>query len=146
MLASNLKAYVIDDQRSMRSIILALLRQLGITQIQEAENSPQALDMLTVSQNRPDFILCDLHMEKGGGIEFMNGLRRHEVLRELHIPVILLTGEDDPMIIGVSQQVGAAAVLHKPCSLAELAKAVGNVVGFTITLPTCNHGMAGKGA
>lgn len=146
MSASSLKAYVIDDQRSMRSIIMTLLRQLGITQLTEAESGSQALDILSTSQNKPDFILCDLYMEKGGGIDFINGIRRHERLRELHIPIILLTGEEDQMILGVGQQVGAAAVLHKPCSLAELAKAIGKVVGFNIAPIMEHRASAGQNA
>lgn len=138
MLASQLKAYVIDDQRSMRSIILGLLRRLNVTQITEAEGGAEALELLTKSRELPDFILCDLYMEHGGGIDFMNALRRDEKLRNFHIPVILLTGEDDPIILGVGQQVGAAAVLHKPCSLIDLAQTIGTAVGFTLT-PVAEH-------
>jgi CheY-like chemotaxis protein len=131
--ASELKAYIIDDQRSMRSIIQMLLRQLGIKHITEAEDGAHALDLLISSQDRPDFILCDLYMENGDGIAFINSIRRHEQLRDLLIPVILLTGETDPMILGVGQQVGAAAILQKPCSAPALAKAISTAVGYTIT-------------
>lgn len=131
---AELKATIIDDQRSMRSIIQMLLRQLGITHITEAENGGQALEQLArSSQDRPDFILCDLYMENGDGIAFINSLRRHEHLRDLLIPVILLTGETDPMILGVGEQVGAAAVLQKPCSAPELAKAISTAVGYNIS-------------
>ncbi len=133
MSATSLKALVIDDQHSMRSILLALLRKLNITQVKEAENGERAVEMLLKDSEKPDFILCDLYMDKGGGIDFINQIRRQDALKNLNIPVILLTGESDPMILNVGRQVGAAAILKKPCSLNELAKTIGGVVGFDLT-------------
>jgi two-component system chemotaxis response regulator CheY len=134
MSASDLKAFIIDDQKTMRSIVRGLLHQLGITDVTEAENGKSAFEMLKRAAAPPDFILCDLYMENGDGLEFINSLRRDETTKLQHIPVILLTGEHDKLLLEVSQQIGAVVVLYKPCGIKELASAISKVVGFNLPL------------
>ncbi len=130
---SSLKALIIDDQHTMRTIIMSLLRKLDIADVIEAENGERAIELLLKQNPKPDFIICDLHMDKGGGIDFINAMRRKDELKSLQIPVILLTGENDPLLLDVGRQVGAAAILKKPCALPDLAKTIGSVVGFDLT-------------
>lgn len=132
MKASNLTTLIIDDQRCMRSVVRTLLRSIGIVKVEEADGVTKAVDLLNKMRVYPDFILCDLHMADGGGIDFINKMRRDEFLKTLHIPVIVLTGESDPMMLDVSRQVGAAAILSKPCSAEELGRTIASIVGFSL--------------
>ncbi len=131
---ASLQALVIDDQKTMRSVVRGLLRNVGITNVHEAESGQKALEMLNNPRLKvqPDFILCDLHMEKGGGIDFINHLRREKSPKLAQIPVVVLTGDDDPMMLDVAIQVGAADIVNKPCSAQDLAKSISKAVGFKV--------------
>lgn len=129
---SKLIAMVIDDQPMMRSIIRSAMKQLGIDQTLEASSGNQALELLRNTKTPPDFIFCDLYMNDGGGTEFINTMRRDEQLKKLAVPILMLTGEEDEMMLDVCRQVGAVTVLHKPCSLPQIAAALSRILGFDV--------------
>lgn len=124
----DISVLVIDDQRSMRSIVRQLLSQVGIHDIQEAPNGEEALKFLNQPSNEdPDIIICDLHMDKMDGMEFCNQVRRD---KDRVIPIIILTGDSDAFLHEVSKQVGAVAVLTKPVSAPELQEHIQTAIGF----------------
>ena len=139
--ASQLEVLVIDDHAIMRNIIRRLLRDSGIERIAEAENGRKALDYLRDSEYvEPDVILCDLYMDEMSGTEFLHKLRRSKHTDITKIPVIVLTGEKDEMVLDVAYQVGADGILHKPVTPQDLRKEIERVVGCrleaTSTTPT----------
>ncbi len=122
---------IIDDQKSMRSIIRQLLNQGRINLVSEAENGQQALDMLIGKKvGIPDVILCDLYMDKMDGMQFVNHVRRDRDSDYHQIPVILLTGEKDPFVLDVAKQAGATKVLSKPISSERLIKEITTAIGY----------------
>ena len=131
--ATSIRVLVIDDHRTMRQIVRRLLGQIGIHDVEDAEDGAAALKMLHSPQaKQPDLIICDLHMEKMDGMDFCNKLRhdKNEVLRT--IPVIILTGEQDTFVHDVTSQVGATLVLVKPVLAGDLKERIEATVGFTI--------------
>ena len=71
-----LRALIVDDQRTMRSIVRALLSQLGITDVVEAADGAEALALIEApGEAPPDFVICDLHMKDGDGMAFCNTSR-----------------------------------------------------------------------
>ena len=128
---ASIRVLVIDDQRTMRSIIRQLLGSVGINNIAEAENGEQALLLVTApTAEAPDVIICDLHMNSMDGMEFCNQLRRSEDARHRGIPILILTGDEDEMLHAVSRQVGAAKILMKPIAANDLLAEIRTVVGF----------------
>ncbi len=126
-----IRALVIDDQRAMRSIVRQLLSQIGIDDIQEAQNGQEALEIINQpNEEDPDIIICDLHMDKMDGLEFCNLVRRD---KEHEIPIIILTGDPDALLHEVSKQVGAVAVVMKPVSAPELLEHIQTALGITIS-------------
>ena len=126
--SGDISVLIIDDQRAMRSIVRQLLSQIGIDDIQEARNGEEALEFLNQPSNEdPDVIICDLHMDKMDGLEFCNQVRRD---KEHIIPIIILTGDSDEFLHEVSRQVGAVAVLTKPVSAPELQEHIQTAIGF----------------
>ena len=129
---SELRVLIIDDQRSMRSIVRTLLGQVGIDNINEAENGEEALAfLLEPLSDFPDVIICDLHMGKMDGMEFCNAVRRNENLRNRQVPIIILTGDKDAFMHEVVEQVGALKVLTKPVAADELRDQIVSAVGFS---------------
>ena len=123
-----IRVMVVDDQRTMRSIIRGLLKDEGITDITEAADGAQALHLIENSETPPDVIICDLHMAGMDGLEFCQKVRLSKVEKVREVKIIILTGDSDSMMHDISSQVGALAVLSKPVSstvlAAEIAKAV----------------------
>ena len=128
--AGEIRALIIDDQSTMRSIVRQLLSQIGIHDIREAQNGEEALEIINQpNEEDPDIIICDLHMDKMDGLEFCNLVRRD---KEHDIPIIILTGDSDALLHEVSKQVGAVAVLTKPVSAPELLVHIRTALGSTI--------------
>jgi FixJ family two-component response regulator len=74
----------------------------------------------SVSVTRPDCVLLDLHMP---------GLSGADVLRALadaqsDLPIVVITGRDEPASRAGSLALGASAYLTKPIAHAELAQAI----------------------
>lgn len=126
-----LQVMVIDDQKSMRSILRRMLHSLGIEGVHEAGDGKEALDML-LRPNAPavDFIICDLNMRGMDGLTFCNSIRRSHALRDRHLPILILTAEQDEFLLDVVRQVGAANVAHKPISVADLRRYIEQLVGI----------------
>ncbi|MDH5721987.1 MAG: response regulator [Alphaproteobacteria bacterium] len=129
-----IKVLVIDDQSTMRSILRDYLRRLSITDVIEAADGNAAFEVLAkfgAKRAMPDVIICDLYMEGMDGLEFLKKLRNGSVIETKNIPVLILTGESDDLLMEVCMQIGAARVLHKPVSVNDLGKEIAKILGFT---------------
>ncbi len=130
---SSIRVLVVDDQRTMREIIRRLLGQIGVHDVDGAEDGEQALEKLrNPTADKPDIVICDLHMEKMDGMDFCNHVRRNKNDAIRNIPVIILTGEQDTFVHDVTKQVGATTVLVKPVSAEDLKIQIEAAIGFTI--------------
>lgn len=126
-----LHVLIIDDQKTMRSIVRSLLHGIGIEDIAEAGGGEEALDHLNDPHAKfPDVIICDLHMDKMDGLQFCNFVRRNEKLRNSGVPILMLTGDSDQLLHEVSRQVGAVSVLTKPITAEELKNQITEAVGY----------------
>lgn len=137
---ARIRVLIVDDQLTMRRIIRRSLRKIGITDVYPAENGAAALEWLSFPSNpQPDVIICDLHMDTMDGLEFAHAVRRGNSGGnsgpDKTIPILLLTGESDRMLLDVAQQVGVTNVLHKPISPQGLGEAIGHALGYQLDDP-----------
>ena len=109
-----IRVMIIDDQEQMRDVLSVLLKKEGIREITQANNALEALKTIENSDNPPDVILCDIHMEGMDGLEFCQKVRMSKNPRIKDLRVIIITGDHDPLLHEISAQVGASAVLRKP--------------------------------
>ena len=116
---------IVDDQKTMRSIIRQLLHTQHIDHVYEAKNGQEALEMLKDPDVAPDVILCDLYMDEMDGMEFVHHIR----LQKNDTPVLMLTGEKSKFIHEVSTQAGATKVLTKPISAPDLVNEIHKAIG-----------------
>ncbi len=123
MNGAELTVLIIDDQYTMRKIIREILKKIGITKTQEADSAYQALHNLLAGEEKPDLILCDLYMDRGGGIDLLKWIKNEPSLMALQMPIILLTGESKIEKLREAVESGAAGVLHKPCSAMDMGMA-----------------------
>lgn len=106
----NMKILVVDDFSTMRRIIKNLLRDLGFTNIQEADDGNTALPML---QNGDfDFVVTDWNMPGMQGIDLLREIRKDDNLS--HLPVLMVTAEAKREQIIMAAQAGVNGYIVKP--------------------------------
>jgi|TARA_Y100000034_G_scaffold132429_1_gene195395 two-component system chemotaxis response regulator CheY len=111
-----MKVLVVDDFSTMRRIVKNLLRDLGFTNIQEADDGSTALPMLQGGDF--DFVVTDWNMPGMQGIDLLKAIRADEKLA--HIPVLLITAEAKKEQIVMAAQAGVNGYIVKPFTAATL--------------------------
>ncbi|WP_411694167.1 chemotaxis response regulator CheY [Glaciecola sp.] len=112
----NMKILVVDDFSTMRRIIKNLLKDLGFTSIQEADDGNTALPMLV--QGDFDFVVTDWNMPGMQGIDLLRAIRADENLK--HLPVLMVTAEAKKEQIVAAAQAGVNGYVVKPFTAATL--------------------------
>ena len=116
MAHSNLKFLVVDDFATMRRIIRNLLKELGFSNVDEAEDGMSALQKLRAE--RFDFVVSDWNMPNMTGIDLLRNIRADEQLKSL--PVLMVTAEAKKENIIAAAQAGASGYVVKPFTAATL--------------------------
>ncbi|MFT6903084.1 MAG: two-component system chemotaxis response regulator CheY [Colwellia sp.] len=117
VLEKNMKVLVVDDFSTMRRIIKNLLRDLGFTNILEADDGNTALPMLKTGDF--DFVVTDWNMPVMQGIDLLKAIRADEKLS--HIPVLMVTAEAKKDQIIMAAQAGVNGYIVKPFTAATLS-------------------------
>ena len=113
---SQLRILVVDDFSTMRRIVRQLLKELGFSNIEEAEDGAMALSKL---QSEPfDFVVSDWNMPNMPGIDLLRAIRGDEKLK--HLPVLMITAEARKENIIEAAQAGASGYIVKPFTAATL--------------------------
>ncbi len=118
---------IVDDSSSIRRLLKKVLEFSGIElgEVLEASNGLEALDVL--KREWVDFILCDIHMPKMDGIQFLRELKRDEVLSR--IPIIMVSTEGREEIVQEVKALGIRAYVKKPFSPEEIREVIENLIG-----------------
>lgn len=111
-----MKVLVVDDFSTMRRIVKNLLRDLGFTNISEADDGSTALPML--KEGSFDFVVTDWNMPGMQGIDLLKAIRADAKLS--HIPVLLITAEAKKEQIVMAAQAGVNGYIVKPFTAATL--------------------------
>ncbi len=116
MTKSDLKFLVVDDFSTMRRIVRNLLKEVGITNVEEAEDGQIALQ--TLRAGKFDFVVSDWNMPNMTGIQLLREIRADETLK--HLPVLMVTAEAKKENIVEAAQAGANGYVVKPFTAATL--------------------------
>ena len=111
-----MKVLVVDDFSTMRRIIKNLLRDIGFTNISEADDGSTALPMLQGGDF--DFVVTDWNMPGMQGIDLLKAIRADESLA--HIPVLMVTAEAKKEQIIMAAQSGVNGYIVKPFTAGTL--------------------------
>ena len=113
---TDIRILVVDDFSTMRRIIKNLLKDLGFSNIQEADDGNTALPML--QQGGFDFVVTDWNMPGMQGIDLLKAIRADEKLK--HLPVLMVTAEAKKEQIVAAAQAGVNGYVVKPFTAATL--------------------------
>ena len=113
---SSLKFLVVDDFSTMRRIVRNLLKELGFTQVEEAEDGAIALDKLRAGKY--DFVVSDWNMPNMDGLTLLQSVRADASLK--HLPFLMITAEAKKENIIAAAQAGASGYIVKPFTAGTL--------------------------
>jgi two-component system chemotaxis response regulator CheY len=113
-----MKFLVVDDFSTMRRIVRNLLKELGFTNVDEAEDGQVALQKLN---SLPfDFVVTDWNMPNMDGLTLLQNIRATPSLK--HLPVLMITAEAKKENIIAAAQAGASGYIVKPFTAATLSE------------------------
>lgn len=113
----NMRVLVVDDFSTMRRIIKNILRQIGFTNIVEADDGTTAWDVL--NKDKIEFIISDWNMPQMTGIELLRKVRASEEFADL--PFLMVTAEAQQENILEAVQAKVSNYIVKPFT-AEVMK------------------------
>lgn len=112
----NTRFLVVDDFSTMRRIVRNLLKELGYSNIDEAEDGVAALQKL--GNGDFDFVISDWNMPNMDGLTLLQSIRADAALKKL--PVLMVTAEAKKENIIAAAQAGASGYVVKPFTAATL--------------------------
>jgi two-component system chemotaxis response regulator CheY len=116
MSGPNTRFLVVDDFSTMRRIVRNLLKELGYTNVDEAEDGAMALNKLR--SELYDFVVSDWNMPVMDGLTMLQEIRKDPALSK--IPVLMVTAEAKKENIVAAAQAGANGYVVKPFTAATL--------------------------
>lgn len=123
--AASIKALVVDDQQTMRSLVRNGLREIGLTDIREAVDGEDGLRSLLASP--VNLVISDYNMPKLDGLTFLRAVRTAPQLKG--VGFIMLTGRADNDLVQRAVQFGVNNYLVKPFTVATLRQKLEDVYG-----------------
>ncbi|WP_026224336.1 chemotaxis response regulator CheY [Methyloversatilis thermotolerans] len=118
-----MKFLVVDDFSTMRRIVRNLLKELGFTNVDEAEDGAIALQKLKAGDF--DFVVTDWNMPNMTGIELLRAIRADAALKAL--PVLMITAEAKKENIIEAAQAGASGYIVKPFTAGTLSEKMSKI-------------------
>ncbi len=106
----SLKVLVVDDMSTMRRIVKNVLKQIGYTDLHEAEDGQRGLQKL--KEGGFGLVVSDWNMPVMMGIDMLRAIRADPDLK--HIPVLMVTAEAQKENIIEAVQAGVSNYVVKP--------------------------------
>ena len=123
MADKNMNILVVDDFPTMRRIVRSLLKELGFTNVDEAEDGQDALNKLRSGSF--EFVVSDWNMPNLDGLDMLRQIRSDAALQ--HLPVLMVTAEAKKENIIAAAQAGASGYVVKPFTAAILEEKLNKI-------------------
>ncbi|TGD73188.1 chemotaxis protein CheY [Mangrovimicrobium sediminis] len=107
----------------MRRIVRSLLKELGFTNVDEAEDGQVGLAKLRGGGF--DFVVSDWNMPNLDGLEMLKQIRADDAMKDL--PVLMVTAEAKKENIIAAAQAGASGYVVKPFTAATLEEKLNKI-------------------
>ena len=119
-----MKILVVDDFPTMRRIVRNLLKELGYSNVDEAEDGMAGLARLR--SGTYDFVISDWNMPNLDGLAMLQQIRADATLS--HLPVLMVTAESKKENIIAAAQAGASGYVVKPFTAATLDEKLNKIL------------------
>lgn len=122
--ATDMKFLIVDDFSTMRRIVRNLLKEIGYSNADEAEDGQAAYAKL--QGGGFDFVVSDINMPNMNGFELLAQIRADASMK--HLPVLMVTAEAKKEDIVMAAQAGASGYIVKPFTKATLEEKLQKIV------------------
>ena len=120
---ANMKILVVDDFQTMRRIVRGVLKELGFTNVVEADNGVRALEIL--KGGKIDFIVSDWNMPEMTGIELLKTIRAATEWKDLPFLMVTAEGKSEQVLEAVKNRVNNYVIKpFTPATLEEKIKKI----------------------
>ncbi len=110
---------IVEDDETLAKLLAFRLIAEGM----EVTTRPDAvMGIKAVQEWKPDVVLLDLKIPAGGGLLVLQNLQRSVLSK--HIPVLIITGSDDPELKRQLLKCGITTYLQKPFDPKDLVTAI----------------------
>ncbi|MCD8567993.1 MAG: response regulator [Geovibrio sp.] len=116
----------VDDSSTMRRIIKNTLLKLGFSNILEAGNGVEALDVM--AKNKVDVVITDWNMPEMDGLTFVKTLRSKEEYKTM--PILMVTTEAAKEDILTALRSGVNNYVVKPFTPDTLKEKIDKLLGL----------------
>ena len=110
MMDLKMKILVVDDFATMRRIVKNILKQIGFSNIDEAEDGNNALAKL--KQDKFDMVVSDWNMPNMTGLDLLKAIRADNIINKT--PVLMVSAEAKKENVLEAIQAGVNNYVVKP--------------------------------
>ena len=119
-----LQVLVADDNAHMRTIVVEVLKSIGIRSIRECRDGSEALNALR--DFAADVAIVDFHMAPMDGVEFTRKVRADKAAS--YLPIIMLTGYADKARVLKARDSGITELIVKPVTAKAVISRLNSVI------------------
>ena len=134
-----MQIFVAEADDALRAEIVATLRGDGHDVIECADGATLFVELeqrLSRPGARRSLVIAQARLPGLSALRILHSLRQLDI----QIPMILMTGLQEPTLHDLAEKAGATAVLLKPIQMEELRRAVATVIQSVPELPTASAG------
>lgn len=121
----SMKILIVDDFATIRRILKTILKQIGFTNIIQADDGTTALEEL--KKTAVDLIISDWNMPKMTGLDLLNYVRSTDGLRE--VPFLMVTAEGQKQNVMDAIKAGVTNYVVKPFSAETITEKLEEIFG-----------------
>lgn len=123
--ASGSRILIVDDDASVLRTLERVVANAGWGPVRTTTDAREATTLYRTF--RPDLVILDLRMPHVSGLDLLGSLRQEDRQGE-YVPIVILTGDGDPEILGMSFSRGAQDFLRKPLDATEIVPRLRNLL------------------
>ncbi len=122
---TSIKVLIVDDFATMRRIVKGVLKQLGFSNIVEAEDGSAALSEL--KKDPVGLIVSDWNMPKMSGLDLLKAVKGDASLKD--IPFVMVTAEGQKENVIEAVKAGVSNYIMKPFTPETFSEKLEKVLG-----------------
>ena len=138
---ADLNFLIVDDDNSTIESLSLLLTRLGAANITVARSGFEAFSLLNKNDDRFDYVITDVCMAEGNGLELLYQIRTTTATRNFRpdMCVILMSGMASADIAFAASRLDVNAFLVKPFSISKLQSVISVARRRTFPLNRTNY-------
>lgn len=122
MKISEIKVLICDDSILVRKKLTETLREMGITEIKEATNGNQAVELY--KENNPDVVFMDIVMPEKSGLDALKEIKEYNA--EARVIMASTIGTQSNLTTAI--KAGASDFLQKPVNNEDVYKVINSLL------------------